>query len=299
MTAFFNFPTTLAHRNGARATPKTKLTLEVRSKQPSVVRNAPPILFVHGAWHAAWCWDEHFLDYFAANGYTAHALSLRGHGESDGRAGLRFHRIRDYVDDVVAVAAMQQETPVLIGHSMGGFVVQKYLETRSSPAAFLMASVPPTGAWPMFARFVHDRPFDVLIGNATLSLYPIVSDPAKAHDLLFPWSMPKEEVVRYHSLLQDESLLSYLDCLAFDLIAPARVASPIAVYGASDDAVITPKDVEKTARAYAVRPVFFDNVAHDMMLDPRWRTVADAIIAGLEARFPEKHGVGSRERAAA
>jgi hypothetical protein len=151
----------------------------------------------------------------------------------------------------------------------------------------------------MFARLVRDRPLDVLIGNATLSLYPIVSDPAKAHELLFPSSMPKEKVVRYHSLLQDESLLSYLDCLAFDLIAPARVASPIAVYGASDDAVIKPKDVVTTARAYSVRPVFFENVAHDMMLDPRWRTVADAIIADLEARFPERHGVASRERVAA
>ncbi len=66
--------------------------------------------------------------------------------------------------------------------------------------------------------------------------------------------MPREKVVRYHSLLQDESLLSYLDCLALDLIAPARLASPMAVYGASDDAVIKPKDVETTAHEYAVRP---------------------------------------------
>ncbi|MBV8440770.1 MAG: alpha/beta fold hydrolase [Hyphomicrobiales bacterium] len=297
MTTFFDFPANLAVRDCA--SPKTKLTLEVRSKQPSIGRNAPPILFVHGAWHAAWCWDEHFLDYFAAHGYAAYALSLRGHGDSDGRAGLRLHRIRDYVEDVAAVAAMLPVTPVVIGHSMGGFVVQKYLETRSSPAAFLLASIPPTGAWPMFARLVHGRPIDVLIGNATLSLYPIVSDPAKAHELLFPPSMPGEKVIRYHGLLQDESLLSYLDCLALDLIAPARVASPIAVYGASDDAVIKPKDVETTARAYAVRPVFFENMAHDMMLDPDWRTVADAIIATLEARFPEGHGVGSRERVAA
>jgi pimeloyl-ACP methyl ester carboxylesterase len=28
-----------------------------------------PLLFVHGAWHAAWCWDEYFLDFFAENGY--------------------------------------------------------------------------------------------------------------------------------------------------------------------------------------------------------------------------------------
>jgi pimeloyl-ACP methyl ester carboxylesterase len=300
MAAFFNFPTSRANRRGARAGRCLRPTLEVRSRQPSVARNAPPILFVHGAWHAAWCWDEHFLDYFAANGYAAHALSLRGHGASEGRAGLWRWRIRDYVDDVAAVAATLPETPVMIGHSMGGFVLQKYLETQSSPAAFVMASVPPTGAWPMLLRLTEDRPLDVLKVSATLSLFPIVSDPAKAHELLFPPSMPRQTVVRYHRLLQEESLLSYLDSLGLDLIATDRVASPIAVFGASDDAVIAQKDVVSTARAYAVRPVFFEGVAYDMMLDPRWRTVADAIVAGLETQFPEGRVAASRsERTAA
>jgi len=41
-----------------------------------------PLLFVHGAWHAAWCWDEHFLGFFADRGFRAVAVSLRGHGAS-------------------------------------------------------------------------------------------------------------------------------------------------------------------------------------------------------------------------
>ena len=39
-----------------------------------------PLVFVHGAWHGAWCWDEHFLGHFAAKGYRAIALDLRGYG---------------------------------------------------------------------------------------------------------------------------------------------------------------------------------------------------------------------------
>ena len=31
-------------------------------------KHPAPLLFVHGAWHAAWCWDEHFLSYFADRG---------------------------------------------------------------------------------------------------------------------------------------------------------------------------------------------------------------------------------------
>ena len=56
------------------------MNLEVISKYPAGAARPTPLLFVHGAWHGAWCWDEHFLDFFAAHGYAAHALSLRGHG---------------------------------------------------------------------------------------------------------------------------------------------------------------------------------------------------------------------------
>ena len=47
-----------------------------------------PLLFVHGAFTGAWCWDEHFLPFFAEAGYAAHAVSLSGHGRSRGRDRL-------------------------------------------------------------------------------------------------------------------------------------------------------------------------------------------------------------------
>src|SRR6202008_4139991 len=56
--------------------------LDVIEKRPSRESDNAPVLFVHGAWHGAWCWDEHFLDFFAAKGYRSLAVSLRGHGKS-------------------------------------------------------------------------------------------------------------------------------------------------------------------------------------------------------------------------
>jgi len=38
----------------------------------------PPLLFVHGSFHAAWCWREHFMPHFAAAGWVTLAVSLRG-----------------------------------------------------------------------------------------------------------------------------------------------------------------------------------------------------------------------------
>jgi len=43
----------------------TQPALEVIDKGVPSSAHPTPLLFVHGACHAAWCWDEHFLDYFA------------------------------------------------------------------------------------------------------------------------------------------------------------------------------------------------------------------------------------------
>src|ERR1700756_1113249 len=113
--------------------------LEVIDKGSATESHPVPLLFVHGAWHAAWCWDEHFLDFFADSGFRAVALSLRNHGDSQ-RRKPRTCSMVDYVNDVDSVAATLPTKPVVIGHSMGGLVVQKYLEKHSAPAGVLLAS---------------------------------------------------------------------------------------------------------------------------------------------------------------
>ena len=45
--------------------------LEVIDKGAVSEAHPAPLLFVHGAWHAAWCWDEYFLSYFADKGLRA------------------------------------------------------------------------------------------------------------------------------------------------------------------------------------------------------------------------------------
>jgi pimeloyl-ACP methyl ester carboxylesterase len=49
--------------------------LEVIDKGRCTDAHPVPLLFVHGAWHGAWCWDEHFLDLFADKGYRALAVN--------------------------------------------------------------------------------------------------------------------------------------------------------------------------------------------------------------------------------
>ena len=121
------------------------MQLETLTHKPEANPHPTPLLFVHGAWHGAWCWEDHFLPYFAQHGYTSHAVDLRGHGKSEGGDRLRGTSISHYVSDLAQIIGKLERPPVLIGHSLGGLVVQKYLEKHQAPAAVLLASVPPGG----------------------------------------------------------------------------------------------------------------------------------------------------------
>jgi hypothetical protein len=50
---------------------EVRFMLEAIDKGRAVNPHPTPLLFVHGAAHGAWCWDEHFLDFFAEKGYIA------------------------------------------------------------------------------------------------------------------------------------------------------------------------------------------------------------------------------------
>ena len=267
--------------------PQTAMQLEVITRVPAGAPRPAPLLFEHGAWHAAWCWEEHFLDYFARHGFAAHALSLRGHGASEGRNRLRWTRISEYVADVAQIAAGLPSVPIVIGHSMGGLVVQKYLETHGTPAGALLASAPPAGALAATLRIAARQPLAFAKANLTLSLWPLVATPALAREAFFSSSMPDAQLRELASRLQDESYRAFLDLLALDLPHPDRIQTPLLVLGAADDAVFSPAEVAATARAYRTEPIMFDGMAHDMMLEAGWERVADQILAWLKARTPQ------------
>ena len=249
--------------------------IEVLSRGTDSAR--PPLLLVHGAWHAAWCWVEGFLDHLAAQGREVHALSLRRYGGSDGHDRLRRTRVRDYVNDVAQVAGSLPRPPILVGHSMGAFIVQKYLETGTAAGAVLLAPMPHYGFASTAIRFLLNDPIGVLKANLSGSLKPVISTPGKARRLFFSARMPDHEVERHFVRLQDEAFLAYLDVMCLDLCKPSRVTTPILVLGAEDDAIFTRRQVEAVARAHRTTAEFVPDMAHDMMLEKGWEAVATRI----------------------
>jgi pimeloyl-ACP methyl ester carboxylesterase len=261
------------------------MKLELITRKSEGKPKVAPLLFVHGKWHGAWCWGEHFLPYFASHGYDCTALSLRGHAGSEGREKLRWSSIADYVSDVEQVAGQFDAPPVIIAHSMGGFIAQKYLEKHHEhPAAVLLTPVPPTGLWPSTFVILKERPLVILKALASLSLYPVVETPEVARWSLFSDDFPTELLEKYHAMMQDESFRSYLDELGLNLVHTKRVKTPLLVIGAENDAVIKHWMVRRTANLYGTQAVIFPNMAHDVMLETGWEKVAKTILKWLDER---------------
>jgi pimeloyl-ACP methyl ester carboxylesterase len=258
--------------------------LEIVSRNPVSNQRPTPLLFVHGMMHGAWCWEAHFLDYFAAHGFGAYAVNLRGHGKSEGREKLRWARIADYVEDVESVVRQLPNPPILIGHSMGGFVIQKYLENHAAPGAVLLSSPPPRGLVGTALRIARRRLLVFAKVNLTLSLLPVIATPQLAREAFFSPDFPEDQLRACWALMQDESYMAFLDMVALDLPKPAKVKTPLLVLGVERDHMLTRAEIEATARDYHADSAIIPDVAHNSMLETRWQNVAQRILTWLEER---------------
>ena len=85
--------------------------------------SSPPLLLIHGVTLSSLVWRYQLRD--LAGPFRVLALDQRGHGQSTvGRDGFGLDRLGR---DVLAVLeALDLHDAVLVGHSMGGFAVQKF-----------------------------------------------------------------------------------------------------------------------------------------------------------------------------
>lgn len=264
--------------------------LEVIAQLPQGPARPTPLVFVHGAFAGAWVWESHFLPYFARHGYASYALSLRGHGASAGRERLMQARLKDYVEDVESVIARLPAPPVLIGHSMGGVVVQHVLHRRAVPAAVLMGSGPPHGLIGCWFNMLVNHP-RLLTQLSLMQLCgPFAVDVEPIRRALFSDDTPDEVFLRALPRMEAESPWVVLDLWGLDLPPSRRLLDlPVLVLGAENDAFISRGAVEATAWTYRTTAEILPHVAHAMMLDHHWEQIAGRMLGWLEGALAGSH----------
>jgi len=296
----------------------------------STSRLNKPILFIHGAFHGAWCFGI-LQQYYQSRGIDTYAVSLRNHGGSF-RSGWLWEPLTHlgHLSQDVEVAVrflFGQESKeidgeqrqiispyILVGHSVGGAVVQRFLSLHSHPknwydpcslmpsavvTLFSFSPVSPQVTW--IQNWWARHPYAMLSAFFKISPKCVFEGPELVRDGFFTERTPEDIITACNNRLEKNESLAFmidLTCqpvfaagakaalkLGTDMRSPLR--NKILVFGAGDDKIITKEIWEGSAAIYGTSPIVIDGVGHNGFLDLEWQTVAtrleESIIAALTA----------------
>ena len=238
------------------------------------------ILFIHGAWHGAWCWEKYFIPEFTKRGFHCVAFNLPKHDKPGNTKGINTLSLNDYVEALKEEVQKLDQVPIIIGHSMGGLVLQKYLETETCQKAILLAPAPPTGVLRTTLNFLKKS--YTLPNLLTFNLYGLINTAEKSKWAFFSEDLPNEELQEYTKNLCGESYRAFLDMLYPNVKVNNHLKIPMLVMGARNDNIFTVQEMETTAKKYNADLIIVEDIAHDMMLDANREKVSSAILEWIE-----------------
>lgn len=230
------------------------------------------LLLIHGMCHGAFCWPESFIQPFREAGYGVHAFDLPGHEKAGRYKAVNQFGIKDYVNALKALVDSMEGPIWLMGHSMGGFVVQKYLENHQCDGAILLTPVPYSGILPASLRYLLKHPAAIFHLLARDIYGPFVKHAADLYHHM-PEAQPMSSL---QAQMRSESFKALLNMMFNPVQKPAR--SPLLVVGAAQDQVITLAEIDKTVKFHQAMSMIEDNNGHNLMLEPGNELLARRII---------------------
>ena len=253
----------------------------------------PPIVFIHGTFHGAWCWEQHWLEHFSKAGLEAHAISLRG--TSGSPADQPSVKITEHVADLKAFVAEAlgpgAPPPAIVGHSFASATVLKYLEAGGAASGIaLLCGVPPSGNGPMTMRFVRrdlGQAWSILRGFAFKTA---TREPDVVKRLFFDEDTPAGTIDPLLPRLAADSKVG-INLQHFNSNLPSKATgpdgraswlagaalAPSLVLGATRDYVVDREGVEESAAFLSVEAQYCD-LPHDVMMCEGWLEPAERVI---------------------
>lgn len=245
----------------------------------------PPILFIHGAYHAAWAW-ERYQAYFAERGYSSIAISVRGHGVSEGMATIEKATLTDYLADVEEVLSTFETPPIVIGHSLGAVLIRTLLERHTFPAAVLIGT--PTRSSLLFGimMLLRKYPLKTLQTLFTSDLQYLYGVKAVLSFLFYNKEKDATLVGEYvaRNLAQKESTKFAMETI-MQRIRPYTGKTPVLVLEAEYDESTNEKFMNELGRFYEATTHMIKGVPHVMMLATEWENGAEVIAEWLKKKL--------------
>jgi len=220
------------------------------------------LVFVHGMLANADVWRP-LTNYFNERNFSCTAVNLR-----EG-LDLRKACIQDYVDKV---KAMVTEDDIVVGHSMGGLIVQKVAEEASIKGGVAICSAAPKG--------VKYRG-GIVLASAKYALKVIRGKPFK-EDYRYVRNymlvgVEEEEARNIYEKLEEESAIVTHE-LGRNKIAvdETKISCPLLFIATTKDRLCSPELVKRIAEKYDAEYRLYEG-CHHFFCNNNWRDIADKI----------------------
>src|SRR5215211_4004913 len=237
-----------------------------------------PVLFVHGYLATAKVFTD-WLPFFAARGFPAYAVNLRGREGSRRGTDLGHASILDFANDASAVARTLG-TPTVVGHSMGGLVAQILAARGDARAVALITPAPPRGITVLSPRLIIKqlKYLPAIIGSGVV--HP---DHDDLREIVLNRVPPAQQDLILRDLTPDSGRAAR-DMSIFGVPVDRNlVRCPLFVIAAEHDRFIPKPIVARIAKRYGAPLQTMSGHAHMLVLEPGWETVADTVARWIES----------------
>ena len=258
-----------------------------------------PIVFIHGLWLHATSWEP-WEQLFGGRGYSTLAPGWPGDKETVAATRDDPDSVANIgIDDVaVAYSSIIEElpaSPILIGHSFGGLMVQNLLGRDLAAAAVAIDPGPIKGVselpasalksgFPVLGNpFNYRRAVSLTEGQFRFGFTNAVSEQ-EAHELYAKYAMPGPG----RPLFQVATAM-FNPNSANKVNAANPTRGPLLLISGEQDHIVPPVLVKSTLRVYSQSPAVteiksFAGRGHSLTIDSGWREIAEYCLAWLKGK---------------
>ncbi|MGH0002998.1 alpha/beta hydrolase [Pseudovibrio ascidiaceicola] len=248
---------------------------------PHQAKHKTPLIFIHGMWHGAWCW-KNYQEKLAESGWESVAISLPGHGHSPEQRPTAEATLGYYLRFVHEEVARHDQPAVLIGHSMGGALVQWYLKhVGGLKAAVFVASW--TAIDVMQDCLKNAMSIDWL--GTALSPFLGYKFQFRSPKVVAKWFLAERSnpVAQYiQSQLGPESDVVLFQHRPPQWFPPLDDETPKLWLTASEDAIIPFNRSLHSSALYEATHKIVPHAGHDIMLEDNWEESLSYITTWLQ-----------------
>lgn len=264
---------------------------------PETVTNTmETIIFVHGMFQNSKSWGN-WVSYFSQRGYNCLAPDWPLHeGEpaqlrQNPPAGLGDLSLGDVLTSIEKLVLEQAAKPIVIGHSVGGLMVQLLANLDRIAAGVPIDSVAPNAMVDLDWSFVKNS---ATIANPLKGDEPIYMDAETFHASFANTLSEADARTAYEQYATHDSRNVFRDCMGeagrIDLDLPHV---PLLFIAGEKDQIIPSDLTEKNVKAYTeassvIDLKLFPNRSHFICGEPGWEEVAEYIYNWLQAQGEEE-----------